>query len=494
MLDLREHQLAVIDALRKGFKDGHRSQLLYAPTGFGKTEVAIYLMQASAKKEFRSSMVLDRIVLVDQTSARLDKYDIPHGVYQADHWKYNTSERIQVCSSQTLERRQDFPNIDLMIVDECHIARKQISDIIKNNPKLKVIGLTATPFTKGLAQLYTNVVCGSTTEQLVINKWLAPLKVFIAKEIDMTGAKKIAGEWSSDVVTERGMQLTGDIVQEWIKKTHEIFGKPEKTIVFCAGVAHGQDLVKQFAEKGYNFVSVSYKETSEFKKATIEEFSKPDSTIHGLIATDILTRGFDVPDVKIGVSARPFSKSLSSHIQQMGRVMRPHESKQFALWLDHSGNYIRFRNEWEEVYQVGVKELNDEKVEKAKKEPTEKVKKESKCPACQALWEHKAEECSQCGYVRKKPQFASIAGEMHEIGMNGRQAYEERQAFYSELLFIADSKKYSHNWASHKYREKFGVWPRMLNRDTKEPTLKTLNWVKHRAIAFSRANRNRKAA
>lgn len=494
MLELREHQLSVIEELRNGFRQGHRTQLLYAPTGFGKTEVAIYLMQASANKEFRSAMILDRIVLVDQTSARLDKYSINHGVHQADHWRYNTSERIQVCSSQTLEKRKDFPNIDLLIVDECHIARKQITELIKNNPKLKVIGLTATPFTKGLGNIYEHVVCGSTTESLVINKWLAPLKVYIAKEIDMTGAKKIAGEWSADVVTERGMQLTGDIVQEWIKKTHEIFGKPEKTIVFCAGVAHGQDLVKQFAEKGYNFVSVSYKETSDFKKATIEEFSKPDSTIHGLIATDILTRGFDVPDVKIGVSARPFSKSLSSHIQQLGRVMRPHPSKEFALWLDHSGNYVRFRNDWEEVYQIGVKDLDDSHAEHTKKEPSQKEKIEAKCPSCSALWEHKAEECGACGYVRKKKQFASLAGEMHEIGMNGREAIQERQAFYSELLFIANSKRYSSNWASHKYREKFGVWPRKLSALPKEPTIKTLNWVKYRNIAYSKSNRNRRVA
>ena len=76
MLELRPHQLSIIDKLREGFKSGHKHQLLYAPTGFGKTEVAIYLMQASANKEFRSAMILDRIVLVDQTSARLDKYSI----------------------------------------------------------------------------------------------------------------------------------------------------------------------------------------------------------------------------------------------------------------------------------------------------------------------------------------------------------------------------------------------------------------------------------
>ena len=329
-LELREHQTFVIDALREGFKQGHRSQLLYAPTGFGKTEVAIYLMKATSDNYKKAAIVLDRIVLVDQTSLRLSKYNIPHGVFQADHWNFDRTQRLQVCSAQTLERRADFPEIDLLIVDECHIARLQTSEFIKNNPKVKVIGLTATPFTKGLDNLYSNVVCGSTTESLVLSKWLTPLKVFIAKEINMEGANKVAGEWAQDVVTERGMQITGDIVDEWAKKTYEFFGRPRKTIVFCSGVAHGADLVDQFAKRGYNFVSISYKDDDEFKRAVIEDFAKPNTEIHGLIATDILTRGFDVSDVMIGVSARPFSKSFSSHVQQMGRVMRPHEGKEFC--------------------------------------------------------------------------------------------------------------------------------------------------------------------
>ena len=495
MLSLREHQQWVIDALRDGFKEGHRSQLLYAPTGFGKTEVAISLMNATKSKDKRSAMVLDRIVLVDQTSQRLEKYDIEHGVYQADHWKYNTSELIQICSSQTLERRQDFPKTQLLIIDECHITRKDITKLIKSNPRLRVIGLTATPFTRGLGNIYTNVICGATTDKLIKEKWLAPLKVYIAKEIDMRGAKKIAGEWSPEVVTQRGMQITGDIVQEWIKKTHEVFGRPRKTIVFCAGVAHGQDLVKQFAEKGYNFVSISYRETTEFKRDVIEDFSKPDTEIHGLIATDILTRGFDVPDVMIGISARPFSKSLSSHIQQMGRVMRPHPDKEFALWLDHSGNYIRFRAEWESVYHDGVKELDENTVEKAKREPSDKVKEEAKCPSCSALWEHGANECHACGYIRKKPQFASVEGEMLELGMSSRIPVADKQAFYSELLYIAYNKKYNIHWASHKYREKFGIWPKDLEEVAKTPSIATMNWIKSRNIAYSKATKkDRKVA
>lgn len=486
-LVLREHQNQVIEALREGFRQGHQTQLLYAPTGFGKTEVAIALMKATRDKYKSAAMVLDRLVLVDQTSLRLSKYRLPHGVFQSGHWKFDKRERLQVCSAQTLERRDNFPEVDLLIVDECHIARKQTVDFIKSNPSVKVVGLTATPFTKGLGDVYKHVVCGATNEWLVNNQWLTPLKVYIAKEIDMTGAKKVAGEWAQDVVTERGMKITGDIVEEWIKKTHEIFGKPEKTIIFCAGVAHGADLVEQFARKGYNFVSISYKDTDDFKKEAIEDFAKPDTQINGLIATDILTRGFDVPDVKIGVSARPFSKSLSSHVQQMGRIMRSHPSKEFGVWLDHSGNYLRFRDDWDELYQEGVTEL-DKRVERAKKEPTEKEKKESKCPSCGYLWPASADACPSCGHVRqRRNQVAAVAGELEELFTGSRAKKDDKQVFYSELIFYAAQRGYNPHWAAHKYREKFGVWPRGLS-DTAMPTsVKTVGWIKSRNIAWAKA-------
>jgi len=485
-LQLWDHQMEVIPKLRDGFASGHRVQLLYAPTGFGKTEVAMYLMKATAEKYNKAAIVLDRIVLVDQTSQRLDKYGLDHGVLQAGHWRFDSSKRLQVCSAQTLERRDDFPEVDLLIVDECHIARKQTIEFIKNNTKVKVIGLTATPFTKGLGDIYTNIVNGATTGWLVDKKWLTPIKVYIAKEIDMTGAKKVAGEWSADAVTERGLKLTGDIVDEWIMKTNQIFGKPEKTIVFCAGVAHGASLVKRFAEKGYNFVSISYKDNDNFKRAAIEDFSKPDTDIHGLIATDILTRGFDVPDVKIGVSARPFSKSLSSHIQQMGRVIRPYPTKEFALWLDHSGNYLRFRQDWDGIYHDGIKRL-DETVDKAHREPTEREKKESKCPSCGYLWPKNADTCPACGHVRERKNLVHVLpGQLEELVSTSWTEYEDKQVFYSELKWIARDKNYSPGWVAHKYREKFGAWPRNMVEMSTAPSLKTMNWLKSRAIAWAK--------
>ena len=429
-------------------------------------------------------MLLDRIILCDQTSQRLSSYHIDHGVMQSGHWRYRPYENIQVCSAQTLEKRGSFPGLNLLIVDECHQTRAQTIEFIKNNPDIKVIGLTATPFTKGLGKVYENVVSVVTTKQLVNQGNLVPLRVFIAKEIDMEGAKKVAGEWSQAETTERGMKITGDIVTEWIKKTHEIFGKPRKTIIFCSGVEHGADLSKKFAEQGYNFISISYRDDDEFKRDVIEDFSKPDTEIHGLIATDILTKGFDVPDVMIGVSARPFSKSLSSHIQQMGRVMRMSEGKEFAVWLDHSGNYLRFREDWDEVYENGVHTLDDGK-EKVKNEKTESEKKEAKCPVCQALWPSNSDTCFSCGHVReRKNKVSAVAGEMQEL--TGAMSRESKQSFWSELQWYVQHNGWSNGRAAHTYKEKFGVWPRNLSDVVVQPKPETVKFIDKRIKAYIR--------
>ena len=324
------------------------------------------------------------------------------------------------------------------------------------------------------------------TGELIDKGWLTPLKVFIAKEIDMTGAKKVAGEWSADEVAERGMKITGDIVSEWIKKTHEIYDKPMKTIVFCSGVNHGRDLEEKFKQEGYNFVSISYKEDDEFKRTVIEDFGRPDTEINGLIATDILTRGFDVSDVCIGVSARPFSKSFSSHVQQLGRVMRPHQGKEFAVWLDHSGNYLRFRDDWDKLYDHGVDELK-EGTEKSRKEPTVKEKKEAMCPSCGGLWTSPNNICDECGFERQNPRdIINVPGELTELDVANRKLVIDNQQFYSEILYYSRSKGYNDGWVAHKYKEKFGVWPRGLKQDPLPPSIATSKWIKSRLIAYAK--------
>lgn len=484
------YQERILHALRDAFREGHRAVCLVAPTGAGKTEMAIELLAAVANKGNRGAMVLDRIVLCDQTSKRLDKYGIDHGVLQAGHWRFRTDKQIQVCSAQTLEKRGSLPGMRLLIVDECHQTRRQISTFVKGGPSnVLVVGLTATPFTKGLGTIYTKAVSAVSTRELVEAGRLAPLRVYIAKEVDMTGAKKVAGEWSSNEAEARSMAITGDVVAEWVKKTHEIFGGPRKTVVFASGVAHASDLAQQFANAGYNFVSLSYKDDDEFKAEAIREFSKPDTSLHGLIATDILTKGFDVPDVMIGVSARPFSKSLASHVQQMGRVMRSHPGKEFGVWLDHSGNYLRFREDWDDIYANGVTEIDDGR-EKPKKEKTAKEKEAAKCPSCGRLWPGRADTCPSCGFVRaSRSEIVTVPGELEELKGATKAPKASKQDFYSQLLSYAKQRGYSDGWVAHKMKERWGVWPRGMNSVPLPVTIEVARWVKSRQIAWAKSRR-----
>lgn len=487
-LALRPHQVATMDNLRSAFAAGHKAVMLYAPCGAGKTEIAVSMLDSSAKKSRRSAMIVDLKLLCAQTSARLQKYLIDHGVIQPESPRYRPELPIQVCMVQTLEARGGFPAVELLVVDEAHTLRASVIEFIHNNPRVKVVGLSGSPFTKGLANTYTSVVSAITVNELVERGLLIQPRIFIAKQVDMTGAKKVAGEWSDKEATERGIKITGDVVAEWVNKTREVFGGQKKTIVFCAGVAHGADLVQKFNDAGFNFVSISYKDDDEYKKQVLEDFSKPDTDIHGLIATDLLTKGFDVTDVCVGVSARPFSKSFSAHVQQLGRIMRPHDAKDQAIWLDHSGNFLRFRDQWDDLCANGVQELSDG-AEKVKPEPTDKEKEASKCPKCGHLWHAASDICSHCGFVReRKNDVVTLPGEMSELQdapKKEKYSAEYKRDFYAQLIGWAAQNNKKPGLAFYRYKEKFGVEPSMAKPAPVPPGLEVRLWIKSRQIAYA---------
>ena len=124
-----------------------------------------------------------------------------------------------------------------MVVDEAHVLRKLLVEKMLESD-IHTIGLSATPFSKGLGDIYQGLVNVRTTDQLVEDGWLVPFKIYVGTTIDMAGAKTTGGEWRDSEVSERTLPVIGDIVSEWRKKTHEVFGegRTPKTLVFSASV------------------------------------------------------------------------------------------------------------------------------------------------------------------------------------------------------------------------------------------------------------------
>lgn len=434
-ISLRPYQADAIAALRDGVRDGKRRQILCAGTGAGKTVMAAHLLSEANRKGSYALFLVDRVALVNQTSEVFDSYGIPHGIVQGINDRYLPRENVQVCSIQTLARRNLPRRPSLIVYDEAHCQYKATLDYIADHPDAVVVGLTATPFTKGMANHWDGVVNVIPTRNLIDSGFLIEPKIYVAKSPDDKDlGLNSYGEFSDASATSAGIQIIGDVVSEWVGKTYEHFGGPAKTIVFSPTVEHGRELCAAFNAAGYNFQQISYLDKSDDERAAkIAEFRRADSTIHGLVSCGVLTKGFDVPDVRIGVSCKPYRKSLSSHMQEIGRVMRSHPDKDKALWLDHSGNIERFALDMFDVWENGAGELDAATKRDSKaRERDETTKEKVVCPECSGAM--RGSTCMSCGWERPaRSNIHAVEGELQEFDLSA-MGLEARAGLRAECL------------------------------------------------------------
>jgi superfamily II DNA or RNA helicase len=280
------------------------------------------------------------------------------------------------------------------------------------------------------------------------------------------------------------MPIVGDCVAEYMKH-----GENRKFLAFGCNVAHCEELQKQFLAAGIVCELYTYRTPDEARTQMVDEFRKPDSYIRGLISVAALAKGFDVSDVSCIIMARPLKSSLAEHIQILGRGLRQHDGKTECLVLDHAGNMKRFWARMHDFFAAGVSELDDGKIrEKAKKPPKEP--EPMKCPKCAAM--HKPRpSCPACGFVyQRSSQIEHAAGTLTEVGGVKNYSHDQKQAWYSMLLQYARDRGFKDGYAAHKYKEKFGVWPRSVSDVLLEPTPEVMRWIRSRNIAWAK----RKAA
>src|SRR3546814_6594922 len=88
------------------------------------------------------------------------------GVIQADHAMTDWSKPMQVASVQTLQRR-GMPEVDLAIVDEAHVRNQWLEKQFGSGDwgKKPVIGLSATPWSKGLGLIYDELIAPIRSEE-----------------------------------------------------------------------------------------------------------------------------------------------------------------------------------------------------------------------------------------------------------------------------------------------------------------------------------------
>lgn len=482
------HQVKALDELRKGYASGHKRQILMMPTGSGKTLTAFSLIHSSLAKNRRVMFVCDLNSLIHQTSENAKKHGLEnHGIIQADHPSYNPRLPFQIASAQTLESR-GFPSDppDIIIWDEAHCQRKGLIEYIKEKD-ITTLGLTATPFAKGMGQTYSNIVNATTMAELTENGVLVPMKILACTPLDMRGAKTSGGEYTDKAIEERSLKIVGDVVHEWHKNA---FGK--KTILFASTIDECEAYTGAFNAAGVMAVSFTSRTKPDDGNEIMEDFKSKNPNIQVLLSVGRLTRGFDVPNIECGIDIRPLRKSLSEMIQKLGRVIRSAPGKKGALWLDHTGNVNRFKSDLEEIFHHGLASLDDgEKKDATVRKDDEKQARP--CPKCG--YSPFVRRCMSCGFEKAKALEENAPGKMVEIVIGGKVAAKDDYDLWGQLCSIVESNGYKPGWAWHKFSQIAGKdlpkgLPRYEEMERKTPTAATFGKIRSLQIAYRKSGRN----
>jgi len=481
-IELRSYQQKAFDLARSAIRDGKTRILIVLPTGGGKSVIASALMAMTVEKGNRATFVVDRISLLSQISEMFDRYGIDHGVVQSQHPRFRLYEKVQVCSVQTLAKRQ-WPDSQVDVFDEahvlhaCHKHRMQADSI--------VIGLTATPFTRGLAKYFDAVINVTTTRKLIQDGWLSDYRIFSCAEPDMSGVKvKSTGEWDDKQASSKALEIVGDVVAEYVKH-----GEGRKFICSAVDTAHAEELARQFTSAGITVATYTYKDRADDRADNTREFRKPDSTIRGLITVTAASRGFDVPDVSCIIMARPLRKSLAEHIQLFGRGLRIADGKENCLVLDHAGNCARFFDACESFFDMGADALDDGK----KRERKAKLKPEvepMKCPQCRAL-HRPSPVCPCCGHqYPKRETVRHVPGTLKELVAGGYRRELSEKIWPQICGYVRERRTddSGRRQALAIYKEITGVWPLTDWEHTPSvpPSLEVRNKIRANQIRYSK--------
>lgn len=491
---LRDYQEKAIQSLRNELAAGKKRIVLQIPTGGGKTAVAGSIIRNALGKNRRAIFTVPALSLITQTIDSFKRDGIREiGVMQGRHELTNRDQPVQICSVQTLSRRF-IPEADLVMIDECHVVydlyQRWFTDPAWAH--IPIIGLSATPWTKGLGKLYQSLVIGTTTQELIDSGYLSQFRVFAPSHVDLSAVRTVAGDYDLDGLDKamNTAKLTADIVETWIER-----GEGRPTLCFAVNRAHAQNLCDAFNRAGIPAAYVDGETPLDERDELAQDFRAGKYRI--ICNVGVMTTGVDLPFVSCLILARP-TKSEMLYCQIVGRGLRPAAGKTDCIILDHSDTTQRLGFVTDIIhYELSMGKKRDGGEQKKRDEPLPK-----ECPKCTYLRPARMKVCPNCGF-EAKPQanvFTAdgVLSELRGKGKNksyddGLTPYEQREKFYRELLGLALERGYQSGWAYHQFKEKYKEGPdKAFNRNPLAPSDKTISWVKHTWIKKKKAEAKRR--
>lgn len=399
---LRDYQRDSISSLYKYWMNGGNDpSLIVIPTGAGKSLISATLIKEIVEEYGARILVLTHVsILVQQNTDELLELwpEAPVGIFSAGLKRKEIESQIIMASIQSIEKhvhRLDPPP-EIVLIDEAHlIPRKEttryskcLSTLKSMYPKLRVVGLTATPFRidsgwlhKGDDAFFKEIVYDAKVQKLIDDGYLSPViskcgSVIISTE----GLHKQGKDWNQCELEARAME--GDTTKKAVEDIVSRANGRKKWLIFACGKEHAMQILNELEHHGINS-GVVLGDTGDKKKADLISGHKYGD-IRALISVNVLSTGYNNPSIDLLALMRP-SESASWYVQAIGRAMRKAPGKIDALILDYAGVVLRHGP--------------IDAVDPDRKPGTgDGVAPSKVCPECESIIAAGCRHCPDCGY------------------------------------------------------------------------------------------------
>lgn len=335
----RKAQLEAMEQLERLRDEGESKGLVIAATGIGKTYLAAFDSQHFKRVLF----VAHRDELLNQANDSFGKVrpEARLGFYKAE--VRDLEADVLFASVFTLSKPEHFTqfardHFDYIVVDEVHhAAAKSYRAILNYFTPTFLLGLTATPYRGDHRDVFAlcdgNVAYKLTFMEAIALKWLVPFHYFgIYDKTDYELVPRRNGSYVEDVLgkTLANEQRAKMILEEYQKH------QTGPGLGFCVNIEHAKFMADYFHRHGVAAMAVYSGKDSPARKEALQKLRAAEVSV--LFTVDLFNEGVDIPELDLVMFLRP-TESTTVFLQQLGRGLRLHHSKEFLTVLDFIGNY-----------------------------------------------------------------------------------------------------------------------------------------------------------
>ncbi|MGG0238057.1 DUF3427 domain-containing protein [Bacillus rhizoplanae] len=335
---MQQAALQEIQAVRDA---GKEKGLIISATGTGKTYLSAFDVRRFAPK--RMLFIVHREQILHKAKSDFKKilggieedFGILSGSNKQTDAKYLFAT-IQTISKEENLSQFDPEVFDYILIDEVHKAgAKSYQKVIDYFKPKFLMGMTATPERTDNFNIYElfdyNVAYEIRLQEALEEDMLCPFHYFGVTDFEYDGETIDDATVLSKLVTEERVNHIIEKIQYYGFSGEKVAG-----LMFCSRKEEAEQLSRALNEKGFRTVALTGDHSQEERALRVNQLE--NGMLDYILTVDIFNEGIDIPSINQVVMLRQTQSSII-FIQQLGRGLRKHNSKDFVTIIDFIGNY-----------------------------------------------------------------------------------------------------------------------------------------------------------